>query len=127
MNATGVPLPEGSRPLANIEFPLFEQLEIDGSGMVIRTVIKPRFTERFLAPQLEQMKDLLNSYQEKEVVLRLQSDHKSLVAPTFVDRDVSDFQIFSMDVDHIEILHFLEERIPPANKTIYTQNEYSIR
>lgn len=53
MNATGIPLPQGGKPLANFEFPLNEQLEIDGSGMVFRTVIKPRFTERFLAPQLE--------------------------------------------------------------------------
>ena len=73
------------------------------------------------------MRDLIASYQEFQVILRMQTERKSLLQQTFVDREILEFQITSIDVDHVEMVHVLNEPLPKYNKTVFLQNEYSIR
>jgi hypothetical protein len=45
-------LPISQKNLSNIDSSLHESLEFDGSGLVVRTVLKPKFTTGFLAEEV---------------------------------------------------------------------------
>lgn len=42
------------------------------------------------------------------MTMRIVAEKKSLIAPTFLDRELVDFQITSVDVDHVEMVHILD-------------------
>lgn len=81
-------LPISQKNLSNIDSSLHESLEFDGSGLVVRTVLKPKFTTGFLAEEVRQMKEMIEGYQKFEVQFRVVIPN---IVQTFADAKILDF------------------------------------